>query len=253
MRFLLTRRWLLFGLGVVVLALGCVRLGEWQFQRLHDREQRNEWTRTNLAAAPAPVQDVMSVSRPLPPQREWQRVRAVGRYDAAATVVVRYQTRDGRSGVDLVTPLVTSDGTAVLVDRGWVPSDNTGAAPSDLPVPPSGRVEVIGFARADGVGRSTEVEDGSTRAISSREIGATLDEPVLGGFVDAEKETPPPADELVRAELPDLGNGPHFFYGLQWWFFAALAIGGFGYLVVDEFRRSRGTVPTRAQEPAERV
>jgi cytochrome oxidase assembly protein ShyY1 len=252
-RFLLTRRWVLFGLGVVVLALGCVRLGEWQFDRLHEREQRNEWTRTNLAAAAAPVQDVMSVTRPLPPEREWKRVRAEGRYDAAATVVVRYQTRDGRSGVDLVTPLVTSDGTALLVDRGWVPSDNTGSAPSDLPAPPPGQVEVVGFARADAVGRGTEVDDGSTRAISSRTIGATLDAPVFGGFVDAEKETPAPTDEVVRAELPDLGNGPHFFYGLQWWFFAVLAVGGFGYLVVDEVRRSRGKVPAAAQEPAERV
>ena len=54
MRFLLTRRWLLFGLAVALLALGAWRLGVWQFDRLHDREQRNEWTRTNLAAEPAP-------------------------------------------------------------------------------------------------------------------------------------------------------------------------------------------------------
>ena len=60
MRFLLTRRWLLFGLAVLVMTWGAWRLGEWQFHRLHDREQRNEWTRTNLAAEPAPVDDVLS-------------------------------------------------------------------------------------------------------------------------------------------------------------------------------------------------
>ena len=26
-------------------------------------------------------------------------------------------------------------------------------------------------------------------------------------------------------ELPELDNGPHFFYGLQWWFFGLLALG----------------------------
>jgi cytochrome oxidase assembly protein ShyY1 len=31
-----------------------------------------------------------------------------------------YQTRGGRAGVDGVTPLVTVDGAAVLVDRGWL-------------------------------------------------------------------------------------------------------------------------------------
>ncbi|WP_246087087.1 hypothetical protein [Nocardioides humi] len=37
-------------------------------------------------------------------------------------------------------------------------------------------------------------------------------------------------------ELPELGEGPHFFYGLQWWFFGVLAIGGFAYLAWDERR-----------------
>ena len=253
MRFLLTRRWVLFGLGVVVLALGCVRLGEWQFDRLHEREQRNTWTRTNLAADPAPVQDVMSVTRPLPEEREWKRVRAQGEYDDAATVVVRYQTRDGQAGVDLVTPLVTADGTALLVDRGWVPAGNTGGAPADLPQPPAGQVEVVGFARVDATGRGTDVQDGSTRAVSSRTIGPTLGHPVFAGFVDAEKETPAPTEQVVRAELPDLGDGPHFFYGLQWWFFGVLAVTGFGYLVVDEMRRTRGRTATPEQEPADRV
>jgi cytochrome oxidase assembly protein ShyY1 len=73
--------------------------------------------------------------------------------------------------------------------------------------------------------------------VSSEEIGRTVDYPVYAGFVDAESETPPPPDEVVRAELPDLGEGPHFFYGLQWWFFGALAVFGFGYLAWDERRR----------------
>jgi cytochrome oxidase assembly protein ShyY1 len=236
MKFLLTRRWLLFGLAVVLLALGAWRLGVWQFDRLHQREQRNEWTRTNLAAEPAPLGDVLSVSDGVDEDQEWLRVRATGEYDAAATVIVRYQTREGESGVDLVTPLVGKDGTALLVDRGWVATDNTGSTPTDLPAPPTGQVEVVGWVRADATGRGIEVEDGSTRAISSSTIGETLDMPVYRGFVDAETETPEPDVAVQRAELPDLGEGPHFFYGLQWWFFGLLAIFGFGYLVRDEMR-----------------
>ena len=236
MRFLLTRRWLLFGLAVVVLALGAWRLGVWQFDRLHQREQQNEWIRTNLAADPAPVDDVLSVDRDVEEDREWLRVRATGVYDAAATVTVRYQTRDGQSGVDLVTPLVTPGGTALLVDRGWVASGNTGAAPSNLPAPPTGQVRLVGWVRADATGRGIDVEDGSTRAISSRTIGATLDRPVYRGYVDAQSETPAASQSVKRVEMPDLGNGPHFFYGLQWWFFGILAVGGFCYLVWDELR-----------------
>lgn len=237
MTFLLSRRWALFALAVSVLAVGAVLLGEWQFNRLEQREQKNAWVERNLAADPVPVENVLSTTEPLSPDREWLRVRAVGEYDADETVVVRYQTRDGESGVDLVTPLVTADGTALLVDRGWVATDNTGSAPDALPAPPSGRVEVVGWVRADATGRGTEVNDRSTRAISSTEIGAGLDSPVYAGFVDAESETPPPAEPPVRTELPDLGEGPHLFYGIQWWFFGALAVFGFGYLAWDERRK----------------
>ena len=240
MRFLLTRRWLLFALAVVVLALGAWRLGVWQFDRLHQREQRNEWTRTNLAADPAPVDDVLSVTDGVDEDQEWLQVRATGEYDAASTVLVRYQTRDGQSGVDLVTPLVTRDGTALLVDRGWVATDNTGATPDELPAPPAGQVQVTGWVRADATGRGIDVDDGSTRAISSRTIKETLDRPVYRGYVDAETEQPEPQVAVERVEKPDLGEGPHFFYGLQWWFFGLLAVGGFGYLVWDEVRGRSG-------------
>jgi len=237
--FLLSRRWVLLALAVVALTFLAIRLGQWQFHRLDDREQRNGFIAQNIDAEPVLVDRVLRTDEGVAKEREWLRVTASGEYDDAATVVVRYQTRDGQPGVDLVTPLVTDAGSAVLVDRGWLSTPNTGTVPEDLPAPPSGDVEVTGWVRADGTGSSTQVADRSTRAISSREIGETLDYPVYQGFVDAEIEAPAPAEPLVRTELPDLGQGPHFFYGLQWWFFGLLAIFGFGYLANDERRRAR--------------
>jgi cytochrome oxidase assembly protein ShyY1 len=55
--------------------------------------------------------------------------------------------------------------------------------------------------------------------------------------VDVISESPEPAEPLAHAEEPDLSEGPHFFYGLQWWFFGALAVFGFGYLAWDERRK----------------
>ena len=239
-RFLLTRRWLLFLATVCVLAYGCLLLGEWQFHRLHDREDRNAQARRNLAMQPVQVDQVMSADQGVTRAQEWSRVRLTGTYRPQDTVVVRYQTRDGAAGVDVVTPLVLGDGTGVLVDRGWVHTDNVGDALATAPAPPPGQVTVTGWARSDATGDATDVDDGSVRAISSRSIGAGLDYPLLRGFVDAEAESPPPEQALVAAELPDLGEGPHFFYGLQWWFFGLLAVFGFGYLAYDERRKARG-------------
>lgn len=252
LRFLLSRRWVLFFLAVVFMAWGAVRLGEWQFHRLHDREQRNAWTERNLAAAPAPVADVLSADAPLPPSREWQRVTATGTYEPAGTFVVRYQTRDGEGGVDVVTPLRLDDGSAVLVDRGWMATQDPRTAPGDTPAPPPGRVEVSGWARADSTGDKTSITDGSTREISSRAATGLVSGTLLQGFVDLEKETPAPTAALVPADLPDLGEGPHLFYGIQWWFFGALAVGGFGYLVWDEARGGGGRDGLRSRAGSRR-
>jgi cytochrome oxidase assembly protein ShyY1 len=248
-RIFLTRRWLLFAVVVVVLAWGAIRLGEWQFDRREQREQRNEWVAANLDAAPAPVTDLLS-DEPLAESQEWRRVQARGVYEPEGTIVWRYQTRDGRSGVDVVTPLVLADGRAVLVDRGWMRTDDPSASPAETPPPPGGRVTVVGWARADSTGRHTEVTNRSTRELSSRAVQPHVEHPLLSGFVDLDTETPAAQTPLQRTELPDLGAGPHFFYGLQWWFFGLLAIGGFFYLMWDERRgRQRRSLTTSAADP----
>ncbi|MBZ5733919.1 SURF1 family protein [Nocardioides sp. TRM66260-LWL] len=243
LRFLISRRWALFAVAVVLIAYATWWLGEWQFGRLADRKENNAIVRTNEALAPTPVQDVLAPGRPVAKADEWRVVSARGTYDAARTIVVRYRTRDGASGVDLLVPLVTADGTTLLVDRGWLPTDNAGGPlPPNAPQPPTGEVEVQGYVRADGSGDSTTVDANSVRAVSSTAIAAAQQRTVYGGWVELRSEDGRPAEGLRSVELPELDNGPHFFYGLQWWFFGVLAVFGFFYLLYDEWRRGpRGT------------
>jgi cytochrome oxidase assembly protein ShyY1 len=247
-RFLLSRRWILFALVVVVLVYATWWLGGWQFRRLHDRKADNQIIRTNEHRSVAPVGEVLSPGRDASHQDEWRLVSATGTYDTSQTVVIRYRTRDGAQGVDVVVPLVTADGTALLVDRGWLETDPSGANRGDIPDPPAGEVDVTGYVRQNGTGDSTRVSDLSARSISSEAIGPAIGRPVYGGFVALESEDPAPDTKLAPVELPELDNGPHFFYGLQWWFFALLAIFGFFYLAYDEWRNGpRGERPVRTQ------
>lgn len=248
--FLLSRRWILFALVVVVLAYATWWLGGWQFRRLDDRKAENTVVRANEHRAVAPVGDVLRPGADPSAGDEWRVVSASGTYEAGETVVVRYRNRDGAQGIDVVVPLVTAEGTALLVDRGWLETDPSGADRGDVPAPPDGEVAVTGYVRDNGSGDSTRVDDLSTRAINSEEIGAAIGRPVYGGFVELRSEDPEPATALTPVELPELDNGPHFFYGLQWWFFGLLAIFGFCYLLYDEWRNGpRGERPTRSTRP----
>lgn len=237
---------MLFALAVLALVAGTIWLGDWQFDRLSERKADNAVVRANETKAPAPVEDVLAAGRRVDDSDEWRLVEATGTYVAEDTILVRYRSRDGAAGVDVVVPLVTADGTALLVDRGFLETVPSGRDRSAIPPPPDGEVLVTGWVRADGTGDSVAVDDLSTRAISSVAIGEALDREVFGGFLELREEDGEPAAGLVAVELPELNNGPHFFYGLQWWFFGVLAVFGFGYLAWDERRHGpRGERPRR--------
>lgn len=251
LRFLVTRRWLVLLVVVLLLAYACLLLGRWQWHRLESKKTTNAIIRTNEKAPPVPVERALRAGQDPDTSQQYAVVSATGTYDVAKTVIIRYQTDEhGASGVDVVVPLVTASGTALLVDRGWVATGNQGLTdPSQVPAPPAGKVTVTGSVRRD-AGSAAQVVDGSARAISSAQIQPAIGIPVYGGFVDLKTETPAPATPLEPAGLPDLSNGPHFFYALQWWFFGLLALFGFGYLAWEE-ATGRADL-RRAQQPAKK-
>ncbi len=109
-RFLLSRRWLLFALAIVVVGLATWWLGNWQFDRLDDRKERNAVVRANEDKPPAPVADVLAPGEGVAADEEWRQVTATGSYATHETIIVRYRSNDGASGVDVVEALVTADG-----------------------------------------------------------------------------------------------------------------------------------------------
>ncbi|MFD1827774.1 MULTISPECIES: SURF1 family protein [Mumia] len=236
-RFLLTRRWLAFALFVVLLAGVCTWLGFWQFGRLDDKVARNDVTRQNVESTPVAPSKVATSDIDEAESNEWRQVTVTGTYDTANNLIVKYQTRDEGSGVDIVTPLRTADGTAVLVERGWLPSANRTGADVDVPTPPSGEVTVVGWWRAnDHVPLSATQPDeaGQVRAVSTLGVAPALDYPLYEGGYLLLEEQDPPNDEFILPDGPEYGQGPHFFYGLQWWFFGALGVIGFGWFAWAE-------------------
>ncbi len=235
--FVLTRRWLGFALLVAVLATVCARLGVWQLDRLDYRLQQNTVIAANLDAPAASIATISTTSAADDRDKEWRPVAVTGTYDTARQVVLKYQTRDGRPGVDVITPLVTDSGQAVLIDRGWIESPNNAATVTDVPVPPPGTVEVTGWWRPDSGASANAVEpvDGQVRAISSTAIAPTLGRPVYGGYLNLLTQEPAGTAPAFEGEpRPEMGQGPHFFYALQWFFFAALAAFGWLYFAWTE-------------------
>jgi cytochrome oxidase assembly protein ShyY1 len=239
--FLLSRRWIGFAVFVVVLAAICIRLGFWQIHRLDHRLDENAVITRHLATDPVPLSTALRPGDKVGPKSEWTRVRVVGSYDVEHEVTVTFTTRDGAPGVDVVTPLVMSDGSAILVDRGWMPTPNTTKRPDNVPPPPTGQVTVTGWLRQDSGADSNAVKpvDGQVRAISSTAMASAVSYDLAGGYLNLRGQDPPAAKPLALEPRPELGQGPHFFYALQWWFFAGLAVFGLFWFAWVELKERR--------------
>lgn len=256
-RFLLSPRWILGALLAVVAAMAMVLLGNWQLSRYHERSALNERIDAGERAAPVPVADLLGApAGPNRPgaapaaDRHWARVTLTGHYDVANEVLVRGRTLDSEVGYEVVTPLIQADGTAMLVDRGWVPPAPGGAMPvPQVPAAPTGQVSVIGRIHpSESTPGPVDRRDGriQVRRISIPQLAGQIPYPLYGAYVLLTEQTPA-ADQAFRA-IPverenELQNGG---YAIQWWVFAAMALAAYVWLARREAHGATGPDRDRA-------
>jgi cytochrome oxidase assembly protein ShyY1 len=220
-----------------VVAAACVGLGFWQLRRLEDRRALNARI---LARGSAPPVTIEGTSPPAA-ARAFARAAATGTYDVDHEVLVYGRNLDGEPGSDVVTPLRLPDGGAILVVRGWVPFAFQ-EAPVAAAAPPSGDVRVEGTLLPDeGDGSDRPDADGVVRSLDVEGIASTLPYDVVPLPIRLTAQTPPRSGDLPRPEsAPELSEGPHLSYAIQWFSFAVIALVG-GAILLRRDRRPRAT------------
>jgi surfeit locus 1 family protein len=235
LRMMFSRKWILTTLLVVVGSLVCARLGIWQLDRL---AQRRAFNAHYLATTALPPLKIMSTPREDLSQFEYRQVEVSGVYDFDHQVVLRNQYYENQPGYFLLTPLILSDGTGILVERGWIPAEGN-STPSDWhQYDRPGTVAIRGILRLGetqpeigGISDPTLVP-GQPRLdfwnlANVEQIAQQVPYKLLPAFVQPDPEsarTEPPYPYQPAVEIDE---GPHFGYAMQWFSFAALLF--FGY------------------------
>jgi cytochrome oxidase assembly protein ShyY1 len=248
-RFLLTPRWLAAAALTVAASVIMVFLGNWQLHRYHERSAIN--ARIDAADSTPAVPLTSVLARPAATGRPgaapgkdaaWTKVTVSGRYDPAHEIQARGRTVDGSVGFEIVTPLLLVDGTAVLVDRGWVPSkDGDAISAPAAPPAPAGEVTVVGQVHlSESRPAPLAQRDGriDTRRIAVPKLAAALPFPVYGAYVLV--SDPEPGFEPVGIDHEDSWqNGG---YAVQWWVFAVMALLAYGWQARKE---AQGDTPKK--------
>ena len=239
-RFALRPRWLFGHLVVLALIVVMVSLGLWQLRRLDDRRAANARVREGSRSTVA-LDAVASPALPtLPSQARFTRVEVRGTFDRRNDVLIRFRTQSGLPGYESLTPLVVRPGVAVLVDRGWLPLEvgDKGGAP-----PPEGELTVTGLLLAGEDSARFQPERGTdgrlvVGSVHVPELERRLGYDLYPGFVQLREPDDAASYPTPLAE-PDLGEGPHLSYAVQWFAFSVIALVGWVLLVRASARRRR--------------
>nr|WP_017595363.1 SURF1 family protein [Nocardiopsis potens] len=227
---------------VLVVVPSFIWLGFWQLHRWEDKSAAADLQEHNLAADPVPVDELTEPGTDLDPDDRWRRATVTGTYDTGHELLVR--NRDGSQGVGLhvLTPLVTEDGTALLVNRGWVRQPPTSTEQPEVPPAPEGEVTVTARLQFSETTENTGVRDrgglpeGQIMLIDVDALAEDLPYPVYGGYGELTEQEPAsdPAPEPLAA--PETNLGMNLSYAVQWWVFTVIAVVGWVFLMRREIR-----------------
>lgn len=218
-RFARQPKWIAGHLLALTLFVVFVSCGFWQLRRLDERKETNALVEARAQLTPEPVGDLIDPGDDADDLR-FRAVEATGTY--GATVTVR-SSQSGGSGGRVFSVLELPGGEAVVVLRGFAGLGRGGELPE--PPPPTGEVTVSGIA----------FPRGRLESITRQTLDDLPDQDHLLPVVLQVTTT----DDAALAPLPppELGNGPHLGYAVQWFLFAA--VGAVGYPLLLR-RQARG-------------
>lgn len=239
--FLLRPGWLALTAVVFLFAIACYTLlAPWQFDRHAARKAQNDGVEASLAAQPRPLTDVLPEGAGPGPGTEWSLVSSTGSYLPQAEVVARLRTVLGEPAYEVLTPFRTTDGSTVLIDRGYVRPDQRLRVP-DYAAPPEGEVTVVGRVRGDEVDpqhRPAFADESTggqlqTYSVSSTVVADATKLDIRPGYLQLSDDQP---GVLGALPLPRTDAGPYFSYALQWIAFGTMALFGWLYFTARELR-----------------
>ncbi len=213
----------------------CLAAANWQWDRYERRSAQQQRADAVDSTPPVPLAAALPPGRDLPAEAWFRPVTATGTYDPQ-TVLIRNRSLDEQRGLWVVSPLRLTDGSVVMVLRGWQAATRENAQVAVAPPPPVGTVSVTGVLQASEPKRGAGIlSNGEATSLNT----ATLcpDQSCYRPYLHL--ITSQPADSVTALPVRGPGLGPHQGYAGQWVIFAILLPVGYVLLLRREIRETR--------------
>jgi surfeit locus 1 family protein len=219
----------------------CLWAAQWQFQRGIDRQDRNARIESQLTLPALEIENIPPKESAQMAAFEWRTVNASGKFKSDQQILLKNRYFEGVYGYEVLTRFTLSDGRFIWVDRGWVKAGRDAkTAPITAPVP-EGDLSIVARVRLDRslpVGAFFALPSSGAGMISK--LNAQTGFASEGFYLDLISGSDSSLIPSAPAQLPELSDGPHLAYSLQWVFFAGLII--YGRILIR-----RGQILTRKE------
>jgi len=201
----------------------CLWASQWQYHRGVDRHARNTVIEERIDQSPIELRTVTSQLT----DYEWQTVSTTGSFDTETQILLRNRYNEGKYGYEVLTLFNSIDNKKFWVDRGWVQAGATATTAPVVTTLPQGEVTINGRLRLD-----SSLPRGSFFALPDKggglvsELNAQSQLNTEKFYIDLLSGSEVSLTPEVPAQLPELSDGPHMAYALQWIFFGGLIIYG---------------------------
>ena len=221
-------RWIALTAFLLIMIYLFIRLSDWQFDRYNTRIQINEITTTALSSEPINLTDLSQLSD----LKDWQKVSIKGEFVNSDAKLLRRQYLESSLGFWVITPLKLDNDQVILVNRGWIPIAESSTSQQEIPSSPQGGVTIIGYVQTLKDTRS-EPEDLPLNQINHLNSTNFSSQPLSTNYLQLASMTPMD-NQVAIIPLPELSNGPHFSYAIQWILFALMLPIGWYVLLKNE-------------------
>jgi len=219
----------------LVLIAACLFAAQWQFSRGASQSATNKIIAANLDLPALSMNDVADLD---PVSNQWRKITLTGKFSQSNQELVRNRYYEGKFGFEVLTLFTAINGENFWVDRGWVAAGPNAATPPVVEPITSGNLEITARIRSENLSRQLQGSFFVTRASSEKpeSIAKLQGIDANAYYLDLLGSPSGQVKPLTEIELPELSNGPHYAYGIQWLAFALLTLIG-RFLLFREAKR----------------
>lgn len=211
-------------LALILIGL-CLLAANWQWNKGEFRSHQNSIINRNQSEPPLHQAELVGAD---PVKIQWRLAQLKGSFSSDHQLLLKNRYSNGQYGFEVLTLFSTDTGQNYWVDRGWVPAGPAANIAPTVPKISTKPIDVIVRVRADDISRQIE---GSYFALPgtkrpSVDLSSAQGVKAAKYYVDLYSSSDESVKALTPITLPELSNGPHFAYALQWLAFAVLILVG---------------------------